>query len=242
MDEQDKIYQQVGIATGNFAFDERVVRVFPDMIKRSVPGYELMLKMIGLLAQRYVQPDSRVYDLGCSLGAASLAMLQAVDIPDVEFVAVDSSADMIERCREVLNEGADRPPVRLLEADICDIPVSNASVSVLNLTLQFISPDRRLPLLRRIAQGTRPGGIVLLSEKIRFEDQAEQDLQTTWHHDFKRAQGYSEMEIAGKRNALEKVLQPDSGEQHLQRLQEAGWRRPVRCFQAFNFVSYLAFR
>lgn len=250
MSDKDTLFQGLPDQTGDFArdfgrdfvFDEHVVRVFPDMIRRSVPGYGLVLHMLGLVARRYVQADSSVYDLGCSLGAATLAMRQAVSAPGVRFIAVDSSPEMIAECRGRLGPEDGLAPVECILADVCRLDVNNASVTVLNYTLQFIEPQQRLLLLSRIAAGTKPGGVLLLSEKICFEQPVEQELQTELHHDFKRAQGYSELEIARKRNALERVLQPDTDAVHRRRLLEAGWRHVVCCFQAFNFVTYLALR
>lgn len=242
MNEKDTLFENASVNAGDFVFDERVVRVFPDMIRRSVPGYGLVLQMIGLLARRYVQSDSCVYDLGCSLGAATLAMRQAVSLPGVRFVAVDNSLAMVERCRQRLGPEDGLAPVDCVHEDIGDTSITNASMTVLNYTLQFIPADQRLSLLSRIAAGTRPGGALVLSEKIRFDEAGEQELQTSLHHDFKRAQGYSELEIAGKRNALERVLLPDTETGHRERLQAAGWPHVVRCFQALNFVTYLAVR
>jgi tRNA (cmo5U34)-methyltransferase len=130
----------------------------------------------------------------------------------------------------------------LVLGDISETPVENASLTVLNFTLQFIAREQRQVLLRRIAAGTRPGGALVLSEKIRFADETEQALQTDWHHDFKRAQGYSELEVARKRDALERVMLPDTEAEHLERLKAAGWSKAVRWFQCFNFASYLAIR
>jgi len=245
MSERDQLFDRPFPGMQDFVFDERVVRVFPDMINRSVPGYGLILPMLGVLARRCVQPGSRVYDLGCSLGAVSRMVHQSVTVPDVRIIAVDNSAEMLKRFAELLAEPAvpkDRPSIELVLADISDTPIENASLSVLNFTLQFIRPEQRLALLRRIAEGTRPGGALILSEKIRFADAGEQALQTDWHHDFKRAQGYSELEIARKRDALERVMLPDTESEHLQRLEAAGWTKAVRWFQCFNFVSYLAIR
>lgn len=242
MSEKDTLYRKGPVYGTDFVFDEQVVKVFPDMINRSVPGYALVLQLIGLLARRHVQPGSRVYDLGCSLGAATLAMCQAVNAPDVKFIAVDNSAAMIERFRQRLAAEQGLPGVECVEGDICNLEIQDASMTVLNFTLQFVPREQREGLLHRIAQGTRPEGVLVLSEKISFKDAREQAFQTDWHHDFKRAQGYSELEIAGKRNALERVLQPDTEEQHLARLRAAGFNRAYRCFQAFNFVTYLALR
>jgi tRNA (cmo5U34)-methyltransferase len=241
-DERDQLFATSRAGTRGFRFDEQVVKVFPDMIARSVPGYELIVPMIGLLARRYAQADTRIYDLGCSLGAASLAMARAVAVPGVEIIAVDNARAMIERLVKTLEGEVGRVPIHAQLGDILDTQIENASVVVLNFTLQFIERDGRQALLQRIAQGMQTGGALIVSEKICFEDAVEQAEQTTWHHDFKRTQGYSELEIARKRNALEEVLVPDNEAVHLQRLKHAGFHNPRRWFQCFSFASYIAFK
>lgn len=246
MSERDQLFEQLPEGMNDFVFDQRVVRVFPDMINRSVPGYGLILPMLGVLARRCVQPGSRVYDLGCSLGAVSRVVRDAVNAPGVRIIAVDNSAAMLKRFEQDLQQQPEqqpeRPQIELVLGDISATPIDDASLSVLNFTLQFIGREERQELLARIAAGTRTGGALVLSEKIRFSDAQEQALQTDWHHDFKRAQGYSDLEIARKRDALEQVLVPDTEDEHLARLQAAGWSKTVRWFQCFNFVSYLAIR
>ena len=244
MNDRDTLFESPGDATGAFVFDERVVRVFPDMIRRSVPGYGLIIPVVGMLARRYAQDGSRLYDLGCSLGAVALAMSQAVRARDVEILAIDNSAAMIGRLREILAGGVPGAAIaiRPLCVDVAGSRIDNASVVVLNFTLQFVPEPSRLSLLQRIAAGLLPGGVLLLSEKVRFEAADEQALQTQWHHDFKRAQGYSELEISRKRDALEDIMKPDTLAQHRQRLQQAGFNRVYQWFQGFNFVSLLAFR
>lgn len=244
MNRKDRLFETTVTEPGDFVFDERVVRVFPDMINRSVPGYATIVPVIGMLARRYAQAGTRLYDLGCSLGAVSLAMRGAVKAKDIEIVAVDSSAAMIDGLKARLEGGTEPgwPTVRVVHGDILETPIENASVAVLNFTLQFVARDRRAGLLNRIAAGLVPGGILVLSEKIRFEDPAEQELLSEWHHDFKRAQGYSELEISRKRDALEKVLIPDSLAQHRSRLEAAGFSPVHTWYQGFNFVSLVAFR
>ena len=241
-DEPDKLFSKSRAVTSGFRFDEQVVRVFPDMIARSVPGYELVVPLIGLLARRYAQPDSRIYDLGCSLGAASLAMSLAVQTRGVGIVAVDNSVAMVERCKQNLVEHPGLVPVDVRLEDMRDTEIDNASVVVMNFTLQFLDRGQRQALIDRIAHGLRKGGALIISEKICFDDQLQQSDQTTWHHDFKRSQGYSELEIARKREALEDVLQPETETVHFNRLQQAGLTRPRRWFQCFSFASYIAFK
>jgi len=241
-DEQDKLFANSRALVSGFRFDEQVVKVFPDMIARSVPGYELIVPMIGMLARRYAQPDSCIYDLGCSLGAASLAMSLAVRANMAKIIAVDNSEAMVLRCRKNVAEQRGQVPIEVRLQNILDTPVKNASVVVLNFTLQFLDLDQRQVLLNRIATGMRTGGALIISEKICFEDRLEQQDQTEWHHDFKRAQGYSELEIAQKRSALEEVLRPETEAVHFDRLNQAGLSRRHRWFQCFSFASYIAFK
>jgi tRNA (cmo5U34)-methyltransferase len=244
MTRKDRLFESEITQPGDFVFDDRVVSVFPDMINRSVPGYSLIVPLIGMLARRYAQQDSRLYDLGCSLGAVSLAMRTAVRAEGATIVAVDNSIDMVRQLESILASDNDQvgAEISVVHQDIVDTEIVDASVVVLNFTLQFIDRATRSILLNRIYNGLRPGGILVLSEKITFEDPAERELQTCWHHDFKRAQGYTELEISRKRDALENVLKPDTMRQHTARLNEAGFDRVLRWYQGFNFISMAALK
>jgi len=241
-DDRDDLFAKRRALTSGFSFDEQVVKVFPDMIARSVPGYELVVPMIGMLARRYAQPDSRIYDLGCSLGAASLVMSLAVRASGAEIIAVDNSEAMIERCKRSLADKHGALPIELRLENILDTQIENASVVVLNFTLQFLDRERRQSMINRIAAGLREGGVLILSEKICFANEQEQSDQTVWHHDFKRSQGYSDLEIAQKRNALEDVMRPDTEAAHFKRFEKAGLTAPKRWFQCFSFASYITFK
>ena len=241
MTESDNIYKAPLEQVPNFRFDDAVARVFPDMIQRSVPGYAETVAMSGIIAGRYAQPNTHLYDLGCSLGAVTLAMRHALKEPGCKIIGIDNSQDMIARAQHyiALDEGA--TDVELLCADIVDTPLTNASVTALNFVLQFIAPEQRLTLLENIAKATNPGGALILSEKICFSPE-EQALQQELHWDFKRANGYSDLEIAQKRSAIEKVLIPETEKVHRERLKAAGFSQVVRWYQCFNFVSFLAIK
>ncbi|MDX8402151.1 MAG: carboxy-S-adenosyl-L-methionine synthase CmoA [Mariprofundaceae bacterium] len=228
-------------APSRFRFDAQVARVFDDMIRRSVPGYALALETIGLIAARHAMPGSRLYDLGCSLGAATLALAQGAADRGCMIVGVDNAPAMLERARLALRQNTGGA-IRLVCADIRDVEIRDASVVVLNFTLQFLPPRDRLPLLRRIHAGLRPGGVLLLSEKIAFADEGEQARQTAWHEAFKQAQGYSALEVARKRRALERVLMPETIGTHKRRLTRAGFASADVWFRCFNFASLIALR
>ena len=238
----DTIYANPLADVSRFVFDQRVVDVFPDMIKRSVPGYATIINMIGNLAERYTQANSQCYDLGCSLGAATLAMRHRIQAANCKIIGVDSSAAMIARCAQVIAADSGEIPVELIEAQIQDVDIHNASMAVLNFTLQFIAVEERLEMLRRICAGLNPGGVLIISEKVVFDGEPHQQLMTELHHNFKRANGYSDLEIAQKRAAIENYLVPETLDAHRQRLRLAGFNSADVWFQCFNFASLIAIK
>ncbi|MDO6462379.1 carboxy-S-adenosyl-L-methionine synthase CmoA [Granulosicoccaceae sp. 1_MG-2023] len=241
-DSHDSLFAQPLGRIEGFSFDEQVARVFPDMVGRSVPGYSTIVAQSGSLAERYATPGSQVYDLGCSLGATTLAMRRRIHAPDCRIIAVDNSEPMIRRCREAIDTDTSTVPVEVVLGDIADVEFERASVVAMNFTLQFFAPAQRPALLKRIADGLLPGGALILSEKIAFSDPQQQVLHTEMYHSFKRANGYSDLEISQKRSALEDVLIPDTLPAHYERLKNAGFSSAEVWFQCFNFVSIIALR
>ena len=239
---RDNIYASVHPELADFVFDEAVASVFADMIRRSVPGYATVLNMLPAIAATHVQAGSTCYDLGCSLGASTLAMRMGIRASGCRIIAVDNAPAMVDRCRSLIPERANEAPVEVVCADVREVPITDASMVVLNFTLQFIPIEHRLALLERIAAGMRPGGVLVLSEKIRFDDAGWQARITDIHHAFKGLNGYSDLEISQKRAAIERVLLPETEAQHIERLQAAGFQRAGRWFQCANFTSYLAIR
>ena len=241
IDQQDLIYAETMDTVGDFVFDDKVAHVFSDMINRSVPGYATIIRMIALLSSKHVPPHGICYDLGCSLGAAALAMSHALDSESGgKVIAVDNSEAMIERAREQINQANADSYIDLECGDVRDVEIKDASMVVLNFTLQFIPLEQREALLRKIYKGLLPGGILVLSEKICFDDRGFNDLFIDMHHQYKRDQGYSDLEISQKRTALENVLLPETLNVHGERLNRVGFNRHSVWFQCFNFISLLA--
>lgn len=239
---KDAIYAQARKQIEDFRFDQSVAEVFPDMIQRSVPGYDTIVDSIGQLSGQHAQAGSTLYDLGCSLGAATLAMQKYVRQQDCSIVAVDNSEAMIERCK--LHLGAFRcpVPVDVVCDDLQNVRIENASVVVLNFTLQFIVPEERQAIIDTIYAGMLPGGILIISEKIAHPSEAGNKLLIDLHHEFKRRNGYSDLEISQKRTALENVMRTDSFAVHESRFKQAGFRDAVLWFKCYNFASMVAIK
>ena len=241
--QKDSIFAHPLDQLASFSFDEQVARVFPDMIKRSVPGYSQILGMAGVIAKRYVPEGGRIYDLGASLGASTLSVLQQLsELGQLEVIAVDNSESMVQRCKELLQQAHPRREVQVVCADINHLDYQPCDLILLNFTLQFLPLKERQPLLEKLFAALRPGGALLLSEKVHFDDPRQSQLLYELHHDFKRANGYSDLEISQKRTALEDVLRTSTPEAHQQALQQAGFAFTLQWFQYLNFVSFLSIK
>lgn len=239
---KDRIFAETKLP-GDFVFDDNVASVFEDMINRSVPGYSTIIAMISVLAEEYCQEQSRIYDLGCSLGGATLAAVDRVECQDFAAIAIDNSPAMIGRLQTKLK---DLPrfsnKIECRCEDLADSEITDASVVILNFTLQFIPPDRRASLLSKIYAGMKPGGVLIISEKITFPDEKLNQLFIEMYHSFKENMGYSKLEISQKRAALEKVLLPETLDAHRDRLEKIGFQSVDVWFQCFNFASMVAFK
>lgn len=234
-----------------FSFDEQVVACFPDMIRRSVPGYGQVLAMLPIFVRRHAKFNqqnegglrvSRVYDLGCSLGAASMALASDFSASDLQIKAVDISPAMTSKAKAVLDEHFSGHDIEVITQDVREIDFEPCDVVILNLTLQFLPKDDRLALLTKIYKALDSGGILILTEKTHALDEQFDAWLIERYYDFKRANGYSELEISGKRNALENVLITDTIDEHHDRLSAAGFERHLTWFQFLNFASMIAFK
>jgi tRNA (cmo5U34)-methyltransferase len=234
---RDEVYRNPRSQIVDFVFDDSVADAFPDMVRRSVPGYELVVPMAGLLAGRALRAAARpvAYDLGCSLGATTLAVLRNVDAPDCRILAVDNAAAMLERARGIVDD----PRVTFLEADVASLDFEPCTVVLMNWLQQFLPPSERLEVLKRIRQALDPQGLLVVSEKIRFDDPDEQACYDEAHLDFKRANDYSELEISQKRTALENVMILDTEAAHRARFADAGFGSVRKWFQCLNWASFM---
>jgi len=238
--ETDRIFAESTPRVDDFVFDGRTARVFDDMLNRSVPLYGEIQRMVCELATDFAVPDTNLYDLGCSTGTTLEALSGAVD-PKVRFVGVDSSADMLEKARLKLASVDPSRSVDLVCQDLHELEsIENASVVILTLTLQFVRPLHRERLVRALAAGTREQGCLILVEKLTESDTLFNRLFIKYYYDMKRRHGYSDLEIAQKREALENVLIPYRPEENEKLLLEAGYRRVQPFFRWYNFAGVIA--
>jgi len=236
----DKVFADPTMRPADFRFDSKVANVFDDMVSRSVPFYDEMQRMTCQMAKDFAEPGSEIYDIGCSTGTTLLHMDPLVN-PYVGFVGIDNSAEMIEKARVKLDKAKLARSYRLVNADIHDnLPIENASVVTMVLTLQFVRPLYRERIMQRIYQGLNKNGCVIMIEKLVQEDSRINRMFIDHYYDFKRNNGYSETEIAKKREALENVLVPYRYEENRQLLLESGFTAVEEFFRWYNFCGIIA--
>ncbi len=238
----DAIFAREREKIGDFNFGEETTAVFDDMLSRSVPHYHEIQRMIAELAAEFAQPGTCVVDLGSSTGTSILRLGAAIPKSvDVRFVGIDSSPEMIEKARSRLADARFDREVELRLADLNQgVFIENASIVLLVLTLQFVRPLHRERLVRTIRDGLVPGGCLILVEKILGESSTLNRLFIKNYYEMKKRNGYSELEIAQKREALENVLIPYRLEENKELLKRVGFEQSDVFFQWYNFCAMVA--
>lgn len=239
---KDEIFNRHGAGKAPFEFNAHVVEVFDDMVSRSVPFYKEVLRMSAELAHEFYQEGTQIYDLGCSTGALAWHLGEEFGDTPFTYVGIDNSADMIARAKTGSARMRGTGFCQFEYADITAVDFSPASVFVSNYTFQFLRPLARQALLRKIYAALKPNGCLILSEKC-LEDSA--DISRVFadrYHALKERNGYSKLEIAEKRDALENVLIPFRVSENIAMLQETGFTPASIFFKCYNFVSLLALK
>jgi tRNA (cmo5U34)-methyltransferase len=237
---KDEVFKEEIEQASDFKFGANVANVFDDMVNRSVPFYGEIQRMMAELATDHAKEGTDVYDLGCSTGTTMIGMDTMVK-PNIRFVGVDDSQEMLDKCKVKLMEIGFSRDYELRCADLSEgIKISNASVVVLCLTLQFVRPIYRERLLKSIYDGLNPGGALILVEKILAEESEFNRDFIEYYYNYKRRNHYSEMEISQKREALENVLIPYKLSEDITLLRDRGFAHCEVFFKWYNFAGIIA--
>jgi len=242
---KDIMFREESTASRDFTFDKKVAQVFDDMVSRSVPFYGELQRMLSDLSVQFLpEQDGRVCDLGCSTGTTLDLVLSHPNCPPTAHgFGVDNAAAMLEQARVKLAPHVEARRVTLMQADLdsaLELPPMN--VVLMNWTLQFVRPIHREGLLQRIASSLRPGGVLLMAEKILVEDSLLNRLYIELYYRYKARQGYTAEEIQRKRESLENVLVPYRVEENVELLKRCGFATVDTCFRWFNWAAFVAIR
>ncbi len=226
----------------DFIFDDRVAQVFDDMLDRSVPHYDEVIRSISRILAGQVEKGERVVDLGCATGTTLLKLSKLLEEKELSFLGIDNSPAMLDKARLKAELFSRKKYLNFICDDVMQVDQPGTAAFILNYTLQFIRPLHRESFLRKIYDNLRPGGICILSEKTISHHPRLNRRYIEIYHQFKKERGYSELEIAKKRESLENILIPCSPEENRSMLHAAGFIEVEPFFQWFNFVSFLAIK
>ena len=240
--QKDRIFFDKEPNKGSFEFNNEVADVFPDMLSRSIPSYLRTIETIELLTKEFIQPNTNCYDLGCSLGEASLSMQKGINVNGCQIYAIDKSESMTRKFKRNIEVNNFTVPINIINDDILNIRIKNASIIVMNYTLQFLKEEDRQPMINKIFNGLNRGGLFLLSEKIKIQNNKVNNALDQLHYAFKLKNKYSQLEISRKRDAIENILIRDDLYTHQKRLERAGFKDFGIWMQHFNFASYIAIK
>ncbi len=236
----DKVFADHSQATADFKFDKQVANVFDDMVNRSVPFYEEMQRMSCEMARSFAVEGTSLVDIGCSTGT-TIKALDSYIKPGVKFVGLDNSDEMLQKAADKL-KGISHE-LELKKVDVNDsLAIENASVVTMLLTLQFVRPLYREKIAKRIFEGLNDNGCLILIEKLVVEDSTVNRLFIEYYYDYKRRNGYSDIEISKKREALENILVPYRIEENQKLLTEAGFKSAEVFFRWYNFCGIIAIK
>jgi tRNA (cmo5U34)-methyltransferase len=237
---KDQIFNNKMESVGDFNFGESVAAVFDDMLNRSVPFYQEIQRMIAEMVIDFAADGTHIYDLGCSTGTTLLNLERSIG-NRVKYIGIDNSEEMLEKCRKNLSEKKFSAEYELVCADLNKgIHIENASVVLIVLTLQFIRPLYREKLIESIYHGMNDNACLIVVEKVIGEDSLFNRLFIKYYYDMKKRNGYSEMEISQKREALENVLIPYKFLENRELLLNQGFRYCDVFFKWYNFSGMIA--
>ena len=236
----DTIYEHDG--PNPFEFNKEVCQVFDDMVSRSVPLYCEVIDLAIYWFQKYYQPNTKVYDLGCSTGTTIDVLARSLKGKQLkgQFVGIDNSSAMVDSCRTKLEWAKELHDIDITCGDILSVEIQNASFVIMNYTLQFIPVAKRSSLLQSIHSGLCKGGVLLLSEKVRTECSELQETCTSIYEDFKHRRKYTKREIARKKEALMNVLVPFTEGELKRALMGAGFGTVEIIAKWNNFTTFVA--
>lgn len=241
--ERDEIFNIKQDQVKPFEFNQDVANVFDDMAQRSIPNYHESHRLVARLLPYVLRPGSVVYDLGCSTGTGSLNILQEakkLGLHDLKIIAVDNSPSMIDKAKERLQLFSDQ--VEFLCSSVEEIDFKPCSLVLMNYTLQFIRPEKRAALVDQVFKALVSPGLFVLSEKIHSKEASMQELLTDIYYQFKRDNGYGQLEIDQKRQALENYLITWTAQEHLEQLEKSGFTKKEMLLRWCNFACFVGMK
>ena len=227
----------------SWSFKGSVAKNFDNHITRSVPFYQEGHNIIGNLSDFFLKIDSNCYDLGCSTGTL-LKSLSAKHInKNIKFRGIDSVKEMVKYSKTKGNKKLKNSNVvEFVKKNLEDVKFEKNDLTISYYTMQFIRPDQRLKIFKKVYKSLNLNGGFILFEKTRATDARFQDIFNAVYNEFKIENNYSYDEIMNKYRSLKGILEPFTDKDNLRCLKEAGFKHTISIFQWTCFKGYLCIK
>ena len=211
MVEKERIEKEVLARKGPWVFDEKVSLIFEDHIRKSIPCYDSIQTLIGLISQEFLTEDALIYDLGTATGEVIVNIERYNGNKNLRYIGIDNSAAMLEKakikCAGIRNAS-------FIHNDITEVQYRQANLFVSAFTFQFISVEKRLTLLKKIKSSLRESGYFIFCEKICCEKFWNTDVFQRLYEKWK-LKYFTEEEIKAKTESLTEIMTPISKEKNI---------------------------
>jgi tRNA (cmo5U34)-methyltransferase len=181
-------FETPGVAAG---FDRHV--------REQLPWYDLATNAITHIARHYIPDGGLVYDLGAATGNIGRAIAPVLTDRQARLIGIEPSAEMVKRYEA---------PGEIVCSKAEDVDYEGFDLAVVFLTLMFIEPRKRVQLMNRLRHACRPGGAIVVFDKL---EPAGGYLSTVFYRltlAGKRAAGVTPDEIVEKELSLSGVQRP----------------------------------
>ena len=226
----------------DFTFSHRE-EGFDEHIDKSIRGYQDLLSDIVSLSRYFVEKETNVYDIGCSTGKLTEAMLKKnQDIEDVHYYGIEVADGVVGdmKSREIkLNSDYSWNKIKFLHEDVRDSMISNASLITSVFTLQFMSMRDRLPMVKKVYNGLNEGGAFIFAEKTICENAKFQEMITFNFYDYKR-KFFDTKDIMDKEQTLRNIMKPNTWKQIEKYIYDAGFKDVQPFWRNHMFVGAIA--
>ena len=220
---------------------------FDEHIEHSIRGYSNLLDDVVNLSKYFVEPDTKVVDVGCSTGKVTKKMIEShldININDVIYEGVELAKGFekpLENRRKELSKEYPESNVNFINDDVRFYEFKNCSLVTSIFTLQFMPMKDRSKLISQIYGGLNVGGGFIFAEKLLCSNAKIQEMMTFNYYDYKRKH-FEAKDIMDKEKTLRHMLKPNTWKQIKDMILDAGFQ-DVQCFWSNHmFVGALALK
>ncbi len=134
-----------------------VATEFDNHVRESLPWYDLVSGAVAHTVRHYLPENGLMYDIGASTGNIGRLLDESLAARNAELISIENAEEMAKHFQA---------PGRLEIADCTTYDYQQFDVATIFLVLMFLKVQDRKLLLETLLQKCRPGGAIIVVDKI----------------------------------------------------------------------------